>query len=153
MLRDQGYQPGIAECRVELAPVEQRIAALFDLSPDARVLHISRTRLANGHPAVYSDEYLPESVLGPESMVLQSSTEDWSLYARLHQAGVEIAFATCKVVPVVADEALATRLRIQAGHPLLLLKQLHFTAVGQPVLYCENYHNSAFIEFQTVRKA
>ena len=152
MIREQGYQPGIAECRIELTLVEHWIADLFDLPQNSRFLHISRTRLANGHPAVYSDEYLPERLLGPDVMSLQESAEDWSLYKRLHQAGVEIVFATCKVVPTVANEALASHLRIKVGHPLLLLKQLHYTAVGQAVLYCENYHNCEFIEFQTVRK-
>ncbi len=132
--------------------VEPWIADLFDLSQDSRFLHISRTRLANGHPAVYSDEYLPESLLGPDATSLQKSAEDWSLYNRLHQAGVDIAFATCKVIPSVANESLASYLRVKVGHPLLLLKQLHYTGVGQSVLYCENYHNCELIEFQTVRK-
>jgi len=133
--------------------VEHLIADLFDLSQDSRFLHISRTRLANGHPAVYSDEYLPESLLGSDATSLQESAEDWSLYERLHRAGVEVAFATCKVVPTVANEALASHLRVKVGHPLLLLKQLHYTGMGQPVLYCENYHNCELIEFQTVRKS
>jgi len=152
MIQEQGYQPGMAECRVELTVVEPWIADLFDLSPDSQFLHISRTRLANGHPAVYSDEYLPESLLGPGATSLQERAEDWSLYKKLQQAGVDIAFATCKVIPIVADESLASHLHIKVGHPLLLLKQLHYTGVGHPVLYCENYHNCEFIEFQTVRK-
>ena len=152
MIREQGYQPGIARCWIELTPVEPWIADLFDLPQASRLLHISRTRLANGYPAVYSDEYLPERLLGPEVMSLHESAEDWSLYERLHQAGIEVAFATCKVIPTIANEVLASHLRIKVGHPLLLLKQLHYTGVGQAVLYCENYHNCEFIEFQTVRK-
>ncbi len=153
MIREQGYQPGIAGCRVEITTVEQWIADLFDLPGSSRFLHISRTRLANSHPAVYSDEYLPASLLGPDVLSLQGSTADWSLYESLHQVGVEIAFATCKVIPALANDALAAQLSVAVGHPLLLLKQLHYTAMGQPVLYCENYHNCDFIEFQTVRKS
>src|SRR6266436_2433120 len=153
MLREQGYQSGIAGCRIEVTTVEHWIADLFDLPWNSRFLQISRTRLANGHPAVYSDEYLPERLLGLDSTSLQESAEDWSLYEKLHQAGVEVAFATCKVIPTVADESLASHLRVKIGHPLLLLKQMHYTGVGQPVLYCENYHNCELIEFQTVRKS
>jgi GntR family transcriptional regulator len=153
MIREQGYQPGIAECCIEVTVVEPWIPDLFDLPQDSRFLHISRTRLANGNPAVYSDEYLPEHLLGPDATSLQERTEDWSLYNTLHQAGINIAFATCKVVPLVADESLASHLRVKVGHPLLLLKQLHYTDVGHAVLYCENYHNCEFIEFQTVRKS
>src|SRR3989442_13565700 len=45
MIREQGYQPGIARCRIELTSVEPWIAGLFDLPQDSRLLHISRTRL------------------------------------------------------------------------------------------------------------
>jgi GntR family transcriptional regulator len=153
MIREQGYQPGMTGCRVELTNVEQRIADMFDIPANTRFLHISRTRLANSHPAVYSDEFIPESLFGPDVMPREGTTEDWSLYEKLQKAGVDVAFATCKVIPTVATEALASHLGIPVGHPLLLLKQLHYTGMGQPVLYCENYHNCDFIEFQTLRKS
>jgi len=153
MIQEQGYQPGVANCRISVAPVEAWIAHLFDLSPDARFIHISRTRLANRQPAVYSEEYLPEQLLKPDALPRPEEAASWSLYEQLQQAGIEIAFATCKVIAAVANETLAAHLRVKVGHPLLLLKQLHYTGMGQPVLYCENYHNGDLIEFQMVRKA
>jgi GntR family transcriptional regulator len=152
MIRERGYKPGIALCQFEVTAVSTEIAEKFQASKDALFLHISRIRLANGHPAVYSEEYLAANVLGPEALSLQEGIEDWSLYEQLQRVGIEIAFATCKVAPIIADEVMAAHLRIAVGHPLLLLKQLHYTKMNQPVLYSENYHNCEFIEFQTVRK-
>lgn len=155
MIREQGYQTGVAGCQVKLTSGECWLSDLFLLPQDSRFLYISRTRLANGYPAVYSNEYVPEKFFGLGTRLFQGGKEDESLYEKLQQAGVDIAFATCKVVPTVADEILASHLRIKVGHPLLLLKQLHYTKANQPqpVLYSENYHNCEFIEFQTVRKA
>jgi GntR family transcriptional regulator len=153
MIREQGYQAGVAGCQIELTSVEAWLSDLFLLPQDARFLYISRTRLANGYPAVYSNEYIPESFLEAGVTLFQGWKEDGSLYEKLQQVGIDIAFATCKVIPTVADEILASHLRIKVGHPLLLLKQLHYTKANQPVLYSENYHNCEFIEFQTVRKA
>lgn len=153
MIREQGYQPGVAGCRVAIVAGQPWLADLFDLPVDAQFVHISRTRLANGQPAVYSDEYLPERMLGARAESLQHGPGDWSLYDMLNEAGVAVAFATCKVVPAVVSEALSARFRLPVGHPLLLLKQLHYTQAGLPVLYCENYHSSDIIEFQIVRKA
>jgi GntR family transcriptional regulator len=153
MILEQGYQPGVAGTRVQVGIVEQRLADLFDMPAGTRFVHISRTRLANGQPAVYSEEYLPEAILGAHAQALQNGPGDWSLYDMLTQAGVAVSFATCKVVPAVVTEALASCFHIPVGHLLLLLKQLHYTQSGQPVLYCENYHNSDIIEFQLVRKA
>ncbi|HEY4387085.1 MAG TPA: GntR family transcriptional regulator [Ktedonobacteraceae bacterium] len=153
MIRDQGYQAGVAGCQVELTAVEAWLSDLFLLPADSRFFYISRTRLANGYPAVYSNEYLPASFFGPDSAFLQEGKKIESLYEILLQANIDIAFATCKVIPTVADEVLASRLRVKVGHPLLVLKQLHYTKTNQPVLYSENYHNCEFIEFQTVRQA
>lgn len=152
MIQEQGYEPGIADCQITVGAVEPWIADLFDLAPDSRFLHISRTRLASGQPAAYSDEYLPEHLLGPDAMPPQGGVEDWSLYETLYDAGTEIAFATCKVIATVANETLASHLHVRVGHPLLLLKQLHFTGEGRAILYCENYHNGDLIDFQMMRK-
>jgi GntR family transcriptional regulator len=153
MIREQGYQPGITGCQIELIVAETWLSDLFLLPANSRFLHISRTRLASGHPAVYSIEYVLENLLGPTAALPQENAADWSLYDTLTQAGITIAFATCKVAPVLADELLASRLRVKVGHPLLLLKQLHYTKTNQPVMYSENYHNCDFIEFQSIRKA
>jgi DNA-binding GntR family transcriptional regulator len=61
--------------------------------------------------------------------------------------------ASCLVVPVVAADDIATRLHLEVGHPLLLMKQRHYTQAGRPVLYCENWHNSGLLEFQIIRRA
>ena len=53
---------------------------------------------------------------------------------------------------MLADKSIAKRLRLRPGQPVLLLKQVHYAASGEPVLYCENWHNTELIEFQVVRR-
>lgn len=153
LIRQHGYRPGTAGRHIEVATTESRVARLFGLRPDAELIHFSRTRLASGRPVIHCEEFVPTDLLGDALDASRKRVGDWSLYEVLRRAGVRIASAICKVVPAVAGSDLGARLNVKAGHPLLLLKQLHYTSKGQPVLYCENFHNGDLIEFYVARRA
>ncbi|TMD58632.1 MAG: GntR family transcriptional regulator [Chloroflexi bacterium] len=153
LIRQHGYRPGSAGCRVATGVVDARVAEIFDLEPEARFVHVSRTRLANGRPVIHCEEFVPEDVLGVTGGALRKRAGDWSLYDELRRDGIRISTALCKVASVVASPELAERLGVAPGHPLLLLKQLHHTKEGRRVLYCENFHNSERIELHVVRRA
>ena len=67
-------------------------------------------------------------------------------------AQAEVVSAVCKVVPVIADQNLSAQLNVSQQHPLLLLRQTHYSTDNRPILYCENYHNCDLIEFHVIRR-
>jgi GntR family transcriptional regulator len=153
VIRSQGFEPGTVGMRVARQKVSQSIGDLFGPSADEEFLHISRTRTANGRPVIHCEDYVPGHLLPARLLPQQESASTWSLYEALAKARAQPALAHCTVTPIVADYAIAERLDLEPGHPLLLLKQLHYTPTGRPVLYCENWHNSTLIEFQIMRRA
>ena len=153
LIRQHGYRPGTAGRRDEVSVNEPRVARLFGLPAETNLVHISRTRLASGKPVIHCEEFVPIRVLGEALAAHRTRAADWSLYEVLRRAGIRIVSAICKVAPVAADRDLGARLNVKTGHPLLLLKQLHYTSKGQPVLYCENFHNGDLIEFYVTRRA
>jgi len=153
LIRSQGYEPGAVGLRLRRRTVGRSIFEPFGLGPADEFLHISRTRTANGRPVIHCEEFLPAGLLPAELLPPGTEASGWSLYQSLAAAGVTPALANCVVVPIVAEEEIATRLQLEPGHPLLLLKQWHYAQGGQPVLYCENWHHSALLEFQIVRRA
>lgn len=150
MIRQQGYEPGTSECDWEIIPAPENLANILDLAPGTHVYHFSRTRTANGIPVIQCEEYLPASMIEPEKNLTRDT--DWSLYELLKKSSFAIHSATCKIHPMVADQRLASRLKVSKNHSLLLLRQVHYTSESKPVLYCENYHNSSIIEFHIVRR-
>lgn len=150
VIRKQGYEPGTSMNSWETMPATDHLAKVFGVVVGTSLIHFSRTRTANGIPVIQCEEYLLATILKPETINDQKS--DWSLYKVLKDAHLEITSAVCKVIPVVADESLATQLKVPARHPLLLLRQTHYATDQQPVLYCENYHNSSVIEFDILRR-
>jgi len=151
VIQAQGYVPGTLESSWETIPATDRMAEIFDIPPRTSLVHLSRTRTANGVPVIQCEEYLPTTILNPD--VIRDRQGDWSLYKTLKDTHLEISSAICKVIPVVADESLAVRLKVALHHPLLLLRQTHYATEQRPVLYCENYHNSSVIEFHILRRA
>jgi GntR family transcriptional regulator len=152
LIRQHGYRPGTAGCQLIVSAAEPRIAQLFALPPDARFVHVSRTRLANGRPVIHCEEFVPDDVLPSGSALLRKRSGDWSLYDELGREGIRIGSALCKVLSVAASPEVADRLGVAPGHPLLLLKQLHHARDGRRVLYCENFHNSERIELHVIRR-
>jgi GntR family transcriptional regulator len=150
IIRTQGYEPGTLESAWETVSATEHLAQMFDIPPQTSLLHLSRTRTANGVPVIQCEEYLPTTVLA--STVINHQQNDWSLYQVLKDAGLEITSAVCKVIPVVANENLAARLKVPLLHPLLLLRQTHYATEQRPVLFCENYHNCSVIEFHVLRR-
>jgi GntR family transcriptional regulator len=153
LIRSQGYEPGAVGLRIQQRTVARSIAEPFGLGPHDAFLHISRTRTANGRPVIHCEEYVPAGLLPVELLPTDTEASGWSLYESLASAGSGPMLASCVVVPVVAGDDIATRLRLEPGHPLLLMKQWHYTQAGRPVLYCENWHNSGLLEFQIIRRA
>jgi GntR family transcriptional regulator len=150
VIRAQGYEPGTSYSHWETVAAGDSLGEVFGLAPDAPLVHFSRTRTANGVPVIHCEEYVATSLL--EHAALDDLQDDWSLYKVIKDTRWEIVSAVCKVVPVVADDNLAARLKVAPRHPLLLLRQTHFAAGQKAVLYCENYHNSSVIEFHILRR-
>lgn len=153
LIKSHGFQPGTTALRITRDRVGSHITRLFTGSDEDDFLHVSRTRTANGRPVIHCEDYLPARLLSANLLPSPDRANSWSLYRTLANAGSEPALAHCSVSPIVASEEIASRLELELGHPLLLLKQLHYTQGGQPVLYSENWHNSTLIEFQIIRRA
>jgi len=150
LIRSHGFEPGTSQFSWEQTSASEDLASKLGLDPGAPLVHFSRTRTANDIPVIHCEEYVPAQIL--ESRLVEPLTGEWSLYAVLKAAQGEVVSAVCKVIPVVADQSLSTHLKVPLHYPLLLLRQTHYAADNRLVLYCENYHNSAVIEFHVIRR-
>jgi GntR family transcriptional regulator len=150
LIRQHGYEPGTTELHSEVVIASSELCTILNLPQGAPLLHISRTRTANRRPVIQAEEYVPTAILDPAALPLRR--KDWSLYELLKSSGTPIESAVTKLKAVSADARLARALKVPAKSPLLLLRQTHFASGHRPILYCENYHNTAIIEFQILRR-
>ncbi len=149
LIRAHGYQPGTVDQCAEQIPCSPQLAKVLNIPPDAAVLHISRTRSADRKPVIQAEEYMPASVLSLASV--SSNKTDWSLYELMKESGSRIETAVCRITAVSANRLLSHKLAVPVRYSLLLLTQTHFNEHHEPILFCENYHNSSIIDFQVLR--
>lgn len=130
------------------APLEA--ANALGLPHDSEVVVITRTRLIDDQPLMWTKEYLPLSVVGASNPM--TGFDGHSLYTFLKQyVGLRITHCDCTITAVKASPEVAGILEVLPGDALLVLKQLHFDQHGKPVLYSVNHHNPGLMKFFLVR--
>jgi GntR family transcriptional regulator len=150
-----GYKAGMGEHAVAVE-TSKAAADELGLMADVPLVHLARVRLADGRPVILCDDFFPQRLLD-NGLTPQVSADEivarGSLYGWFEERlGLAIDSALTGIEPVSADERMATALRVQRGTALLRLRQTHYTAQGEAVLYSENVHNSDVIHFHVQRR-
>lgn len=149
MIQSGGYRPGTRglELRNEIA--DRELAQSLGLSPGDPVTILERVRLADDRPVVWSRDAMPRRFLNVAEAM---SADDASLYGllfKLHQ--VTVYRGVAELSPKSASAALAERLQVKRGAPILYIKQVDYDGSGTPVLCSVEYHVSDWISFTLER--
>lgn len=150
LIRAAGSVPGTRDYSWEIrtAPIEAATALNLDGVQDVAV--VNRTRLVDGQPLMWTQEYLPLSVVRGSELL--SRFDGLSLYVFLNeQLGLSISHCTSSITAVKAPLPVADVLEVLPGEALLVLKQTHYSRQGEPVLYSVSHHNPKLMEFYLVR--
>jgi len=126
--------------RLEVVPADAAIAADLDLAPGSPVTVLERLRFVDGEPWVYAVTHVPES-LAPG--LTEEDLEYVSLYAVLERRwGVRLVHGQRSIEATVANAAMARRLGVSRGAPLLVLRSVSFGEAERPVETFTAYHRA-----------
>lgn len=151
LIRQHGYEPGVASLRYDVEPATLELSEVLNVPIGSSVLHLSRTRTADGRRAIHVEEYVPSSIVSRE--LVPTGSADWSLFALLRSVGHPVVSATCRIQSVNASADLARELGVVPNHALLLLSQTAISSRGEIVLYGNSYVDTNVFRFQTLRRA
>ncbi len=153
LIESHGYRAGVRDVHVREFATTVEMAGLLVVGCGARLVHLSRTRLADDTPVIQCEEYLPRHLLEAAGIDLEELRGVTSLYAFLERrAGLRITTAEVNIRSSAATARLSARLGVARGHALLLLEQVHVAEDGQPICVSRNYHNSDLIRFRLTRR-
>ncbi|WP_054028783.1 GntR family transcriptional regulator [Bacillus sp. FJAT-28004] len=117
---------------------------LLDLDKHDSVFVVDRIRAANGEPVVYSQNIMPESVVGPD---FPDKFDPGSLTDCLkHKYGIVVAEALMEIRAVTDEDMLPYRLK-QSNAPLLKFIQVHYDAKTVPIFLSYDYMRNDMIRF------
>lgn len=142
-----GSNPGTSETTFETASADARVAEKLGVNAGTLVKHMRRVRTADGVPVVYCIDMFSPTIGELEVEKLKSS-----VFAYLEEVkGIRIAYASTDIRPIVAGKELADKLSVSAASPLLLLDEVHFDKLDQPIFYSRLFFRSDYFVFHVLR--
>jgi len=147
MIKQAGMKPGtIFLSSSTLGPTEEDIRR-FSCSTSEEIFVMERVRTANGEPVVYCIDKVPERIL-PKTF----SYEEGFFRILDEEANRRITYAVAQIEPIGYHEKISPILECDPETALLVLKQMHFDEMDEPVLYSVNYFKADKFSFHVLRK-
>jgi GntR family transcriptional regulator len=149
LIRQAGHQVGTRDFRLRKVKADAEVAEALALPLGEPVAAITRTRLADEEPLIVCFEFLPLHTFSYKKV---QAFDGGSLY-RFMAEELDLQVMECQTtfLAVRPKPDVAARLGISVDHPVLELRQVHFSADGERLLFARNFHNSAKTSFTARR--
>jgi len=130
-MKVRGLKPFTRMLDQKLIPADSFVASQLQINPGTPVVRLNRLRYINNEPIVLTDTYIPDHLVpGLDNMELSRS----SLYEVLeHQYGLVLTRGYRIIGAATASGYQAELFQIQPGDPLIVIKNITYTADGTPV--------------------
>ena len=140
MIRQAGMLPGADIVSLKREKASASIAKALQLAESEMIVVMSRVRTADQRPVVWSQDIIPEKVLG-EHTIETPFLETHSLYQYLEtHLQINISHGMAQIRPVAATAEIAEKLNIHKGAPLLRFDQTDYDSNERPVLHSIEHH-------------
>lgn len=148
MIEQAGMTPGTIFLQSKTVDPTEEDIQLFSCSENDQILMIERVRTANGEPVVYCIDKIPESILHRSF-----SNEKESLFDTLEKvANRKITYAIAEIEPIGYHEKISPILKCEPETALLVLTQMHYDEIDEPILHSVNYFKADKFSFHVLRK-
>lgn len=149
MIRQSGFEPGLAFVHTQERPAGEEIARQLALTPDSCVLCVSRLCTADGRPAIYCEDSIDLDLVRKEHA---AQYHEQPIFQFLTDCGLSPYMDLTDLQPVVADEHLAQLFQIPLGSPLLCMREVDYDITGKPILYSLQYFADGILRHTVLRK-
>jgi GntR family transcriptional regulator len=145
-----GLPVTLGEMRTEEIPATLEEATILDVPPGAALLHVTRVILAEGQPAAFLIDILPQELISISE--LQEGFTGSVLDQLLRQRSLNLVSSRCEINAVNASSVVARALGIQRGDVLLRFIAYLYTSTGRVVDYSFSYFLPGYFNFHVVRR-
>ena len=140
--------PGKVELEQRQATSEECDALGMELG--CTVVSVSRVIMAEGRPAAYLVDILPEDVLSPDEV--QQGFSGSVLDLLLERGNPQLVNSHCEIAAVAADSTISRALHIQRGGAILKFSSQLFALDGRVVDCTYSYFLPGYFRFHVVRE-
>ncbi|MCM3759509.1 GntR family transcriptional regulator [Alkalihalobacillus oceani] len=147
MIIQANMTPGTIFLSSSVQPATEEDRRKFAQEDLDEIMEIERVRTADGTPVVYCLDQIPNQLVENHSI-----HETKSIFRFLEEIGRTITHAVTYIEPIGYHEHVSEILECDPESSLLLLKQMHYDQLEQPLLYSLNYFRADKFKFHVVRK-
>ncbi|MCS4486308.1 GntR family transcriptional regulator [Staphylococcus americanisciuri] len=149
MITDKGYREGTVFLSLDEEVASCDDCRVMNLPEGAIITVIERIRTADDQPVVYCLDKVSENVL---QYFCTHNQQTSILKAIEKETQQTITYAETEIETVSYEPYISEALDADPHEGLMLLRQVHYTTEGRPVLYSLNYFKGSLVKFRTVRK-
>lgn len=143
LLSQFGYSVDEDLVTLEFLVPDERICGILHLKDGERAVYYKRIIRADGEPAIYCQNWLPEKLfdIKPDSDNMQNNIFD-VFRMLMHR---EFAYSQMQFIPHLCDEEDKELLHVEIGTPTIILEQTFFSLEDEPMAFGHNEFNSKYI--------
>jgi GntR family transcriptional regulator len=145
-----GLEVSVGELKIEPRHPTEDEARILSLTPDSKVLVLTRVIVAEGSPVAYLVDSLPQDFLSMGE--LDSSFTGSVLDLLLKRGTPRLNISRTEINAVTAQSEVARALRIQRGDVLLRFVAYLYADTGQVVDYSFSYFLPGYFKFHVIRR-
>lgn len=150
MIRQSGRTPGVRDVQVRKEPADGSIAHRLKIKEGSTVLKVSRICTADGKPAIYCEDILPNQLI---SQPYTEEDLEQPIFQFLREfCQVDSYLDLTEVRAVTADARLAAALEVPVGAPLLFMDETDYNVDGTPVFCSAEYFVGGVFRHTVMRK-
>ncbi|MDU0475799.1 GntR family transcriptional regulator [Staphylococcus chromogenes] len=149
MISEKGYEHGTVFLSLDEEPASLHDSQVMNIEPNEKITVIERIRTADNHPVVYCLDKVATNVLD----YFGQHDQPKSILKAIEQVTEkEISYAETEIQAISYEPYISDALESDPQDGIMLLKQVHYTKDGTPILYSLNYFKSSLVKFRTIRK-
>ncbi len=149
-LRAHGYTPAVEVLRLEEQPAGGEAARRLGLSPDEPALLMEKRFLEDGAPAILTRNVLPLRLLQCRPDEAMARAPIYEFMETCCQS--QLQYYLTELIPVLADDFLAERLKIPVNTPLLSFEEIGYDPQNQPIVWATSWFRDDRIRFRLIRR-
>lgn len=151
MVSDAGYRAEMIPLEIERCSADSGIADKLHLTEGDGIFRAARLVTANGIPAIYCVDHIPEACAAADVYDLTLLGKPVFQFIEKY-CQKEVYMDLTEVRAIIAGEELAEILQIDAREPLLYMDEVGYTFTGEPLLYSREYYVDGILHHTVLRK-
>jgi GntR family transcriptional regulator len=137
-MRRRGMEPGSRTLELVVMPAGARLGRRLQLSPEDRIVRVTRLRLADGEPMALEVLHVPATLVPG---LTRADLENRSFYELMEERyGVMIESATQTIEPTVTSAEESEALEVPLHSPAFLFERTTLTTAGRPMEFVRSFY-------------